>query len=58
MSIYQLSKYKYSQNALNGSSVINEQLSQIQYEGWELAGKSEPYSIERGDKSNCGEWVY
>ena len=58
MSLYKLSKYKYSQNELNDSSVINEQLSQIQYDGWELAGKSEPYRIDRSDKSNCGEWVY
>ena len=58
MSIYQLSKYKYSQNELNDSSLINEQFSQIQYVGWELAGKSEPYSREKLDKSTCGEWVY
>ena len=61
---------KSSLSELTEPSVINEQLSQIQYNGWELAGSSKPYFIDTeflekngypnpdDDKSHCGQWVY
>ena len=70
MSLHTLSKYKYSPTELTESSVNNEQLSQIQYDGWVLAGHDKPYKVDKeylkkygikkpgGDKSTCGEWVY
>ena len=66
MSQYSLSKYKYSLSELTESSVINSQFTQLQYQGWELAGSSKPYLrtyFKNGDwnpdsdKSTCGEWV-
>jgi hypothetical protein len=66
MSQYSLSINKHSSGVLNDSSLINSQFAQIQYEGWQLAGKSKPYVklyFENGDwnsfsdKSTCGEWI-
>ena len=37
---------KSSLSALTESSVINRQFAQLQYDGWELAGKSKPYFID------------
>jgi len=61
---------KSSLSELTESSVINRQFTQLQYDGWELAGKSKPYFIDADflekngypnpddDKSHCGMWVY
>ena len=60
---------KSSLSELTESSVINRQFAQLQYDGWELAGKSKPYFIDSDfykkngypnpddDKSHCGKWV-
>jgi hypothetical protein len=61
---------KSSLSELTESSVINRQFTQLQYDGWELAGSSKPYFIDfeflkrngyhhpDDDKSHCGKWVY
>jgi len=50
--------------------VNNLQVAQLQYDGWELAGKSKPYFIDTkfqeefgypnpdDDKSHCGKWLF
>jgi len=60
---------KSSLSELTESSVINRQFAQLQYDGWELAGKSKPYFIDSDfykkngypnpddDKSHCGKWI-
>lgn len=69
MSQYPLSINKHSPGVLNDSSLINSQFAQLQYDGWELAGKSKPYFIDfefkkkngysnpNDDKSHCGKWI-
>ena len=69
MSNISLSINKHSQDVLNDSSLINSQFAQLQYDGWELAGKSKPYFIDfefkkkngysnpNDDKSHCGKWI-
>jgi len=60
---------KSSLSELTESSLINSQFAQLQYDGWELAGKSKPYFIDSefykkngypnpdDDKSHCGKWI-
>ena len=61
---------KSSLSEITELSVINRQFAeQKQYEGWELAGKSKPYFIDKkfqekfgypnpdDDKSHCGKWI-
>ena len=70
MSKYSLSDNKHSTSALTESSLnLSQFAKQKQYEGWELAGSSRPYFIDKkfkeefgytnpdDDKSHCGKWV-
>jgi len=68
MSKYSLSDNKHSTSALTESSLnLSQFAKQKQYEGWELAGSSRPYFIDKkfqeefgypnpdDDKSHCGK---
>jgi len=66
---FSILRNKYYPSELTESSVINRQFAQLQYDGWELAGKSKPYFIDfefkkkngyshpDDDKSHCGKWM-